>query len=236
MVLYVDYIFFINFLIHYIFISLIHYLFHDQVSKIRLFLSSVLSSLFLFAFLLDSFFFLLFKIFGGMILVFFSFRYEHPGKYIMQLSLYYLLEFSLIGIVQSFHLHGFLLLLAIVFLSLFFLIQNQRKVVINDDQQQYHVIIQCQHEKKELLGFLDTGNQSMSLGKPIVFLHQKYYSPHFKSIGKVHVQTIGGDVSIECFCPKDFILLVNHKKIHKNVLIAFADLSTDCLLNVHLFE
>ena len=238
MVIYIDLVFITNFFINFIFISFIYLLFNDKITKkifIRIIISSVISTLFLFAFLLNVFFYNLFKILGGMILVLISFRLTNPRKYFIQTSIYYCLELSLIGIVQSFHMQGLFLFLGILLILFLFLFQNQKRLITNTLNYYYEVIIVCLNKNIKLNGFVDTGNKSMSMGKPIIFINKKYFNKQLKSVGLVYVRTVGGTIAIECFNPNDFIICVDKIKLHKDVLIAFTDLSCDCLLNVNLF-
>ncbi len=237
-VIYWDLVIIINFVINFVFLEIIHLLFYEKMPFVKCCISSALSSVMLFAFLLDHTIFMIFKIIGGFALVFIAIKFVNMGKYLIQVAIFYALEFTLVGIIGSFKMQGVMLLASLFIVGALFMIQNFRMHLFNLKSLNCQVLMTINNSQYDITGFMDTGNNSVYQGKPIVFVDEKYYEKSLKSKCKAVVSTIGGAQEIECYYPKKFVLVQNRKKVRKDVYIAFCKLQSDvdCILNVCLLK
>lgn len=235
MVIYLDILVFLNFIINYCFMKLIYLIFNEKINKARIILSSLISVGMLFAFFFNSIIYNIVKIFGGIILIIIAFKYSNKKRFVIIISLYYLLQFSFIGVLSIFNIKGCSIFVFLLLVSLLVLIFSKKSTIYNN--KIYKIIIKLNNEVINIEGYLDTGNMASFNGTPIVFLEEKYFNNKLKLIGKVNIKTINSEQSINCYKPDKFILLDNNKKIEKEVLIAFSsfDNNINCLLNSLMF-
>ena len=233
MIIYLDIIIFLNFIINYCFMQLIYMLFHEKENIIRIILSSIISVILLLSFLLNYYIFNFIKIIGGIILILFAFKYTTKRRFIINVCLFYLLQFSFIGILSVFNISGCFCLLILLVVCLFVMIIFKRKQFSN---QYYNIELKIKNKQINITGFLDTGNVASYCNKPIIFLDKKYYNKDFNVYTIVNIKTINGIEYINCYKPEYFY--INDNKISKDVLIAFTKFDNDinCLLNGLLFN
>lgn len=235
MIIYLDIIIFLNFIVNYCFMKLIYMLFNEKISIIRLILSSVIAVLLLYCFFLDYLIFNLVKLFGGILLILISFKFTDYKRFIIMSSMYYILQFSFIGILQVFNIKGITCLVFLLLICLLILIYSKRRNIYKE--KTYKVIIDINKNHYELDGFVDTGNVASYLDKPIIFLDYKYYNKNFKVYNTMLIKTVNDYNSINCYKPDKFCIIKNNKKIYKDVLVSFSDFNNEikCLLNYLLF-
>lgn len=236
MVIYLDILIFLNFIINYCFMKLIYLLFNEKTNKIRIILSSLVSISLLFAFFFNSIVYSVVKVFGGIILIIISFKYSNKKRFAIMISLYYLLQFSFIGVLNIFNIKGCSIFVFLLLICLLVLIYSKKSVIYNNNKT-YKILIRLNNEIINLDGYLDTGNMASFNGIPIVFLEEKYFHNSLKIVGCVKVKTINSEQYINCYKPDKFIVFDNKKKIEKEVLIAFSsfDNNINCLLNSLMF-
>lgn len=234
MVLYVDVILFMNFVINYCFLELIYLLFNEKIKIMRIVISSLLSLVFLFSFFTNHYIYNIIKIGGGFIIVLIGIKFVNKFKYIVMVSLYYILEFAFIGILQSFNIKGIVGLLFLFIICLLMLIYSKRKNIFKT--KTYKIIIEIEKSKVEIEGFLDTGNTATYKSFPIIFVDKKYFKESFKVYNQVLISTVNNVKYIKCYKPDKIFIYESNKKIEKECLIAFCELdNTECLLNNLMF-
>lgn len=235
MIIYIDELIFLNFTINYSFIKIIYILFNEKVNISRIIISSLISIIMLFSFLLNYSIYNIIKIIGGIIIIFIAFKYSNKKRFIIMTTLYYLLQFSFIGVLSIFNVKGWSVLLFLLLICLLILIYSKKSNIYNE--KTYKVIIRLVNDTIVLNGFLDTGNKACYYEKPIVFLDYKYYSNQLSIYTTVKIKTVNEEQYINCYIPKKFYIIDNNKKIEKEVLIAFTsfDDNIKCLLNNLLF-
>ncbi len=236
MIIYLDILIFLNFIINYTFVKLIYLLFNEKINILRIIISSIISVLLLFSFLFDYQIYNLIKIFGGILLVFISFKFSNKKRFIIMVCLFYILHFSFIGVLNIFNVKGCSIFVFLMLICLFIMITTKKCHIYN--KKTYKVIIKLNNNLiLNLDGFLDTGNMASYLGKPIIFIDIKYYTNTLKINNSIKIKTVNDCRIINCYKPKDFYIIDNNQKIHKDVLIAFTKFDKDinCLLNNLIF-
>lgn len=236
MVIYLDVLITLNFIVNYCFMKLIYLIFHEKIKPIRMIISSLVSILLLFSFFTNYIIYTIIKIFGGVLLILITFKYSNHKRFIIMISLYYLLQFSFIGVLNIFNVQGCSIFVFLLLVCLLILIYSQKSHIY--DKKSYKVIIKFIDEIIELNGFLDTGNMASYYDRPIIFLDKKYYSNKLIISNVVKIRTVNEEQYINCYKPKEFFILDCNKKIPKDVLIAFTSFENDvnCLLNNLLFN
>ena len=232
MIIYLDVIIFLNFIINYCFMQLIYILFHEKENIIRIILSSLISVMLLLSFLLNHHIYNFIKIIGGIILILFAFKYTTKKRFIINVCLFYLLQYSFIGILSIFNITGcFCLLILLVVCLIVVIIFNKNQF----EYKNYNIELKINNKQIKMIGFLDTGNVASYWNKPIIFLDKKFYNKDFKVYTIINIKTINGIEYINCYRPEYFY--INDNKISKDVLIAFTKFDNDinCLLNGLLF-
>lgn len=153
---------------------------------------------------------------------------------LIKIMSYYFTNLAFIGLLKTFTINNFyLLLVALIIFIFIFIIQNNKKYYIFLTTCKYNVIVKNKGHTLKLDGFLDTGNMASYKGIPICFINEKYKDilASNNKINKVLVKTMNG-VSIEdCIIPEYFVIEVNKIKRVKKVMICFTYLEEDCLLN-----
>ncbi len=187
----------------------------------------------LLSFLLNHHIYNFIKIIGGIILVLSAFKYTTKRRFIINACLFYLLQFSFIGILSIFNITGCFCLLILLVVCLLVMIIFKRKQFTN---KYYNIELKINSNQINITGFLDTGNIASYCNKPIIFLDKKFYDKNFNVYTIVNIKTIKGIEYINCYKPEYFY--INDNKISKDVLIAFTKFDNDinCLLNVLLFN
>ena len=234
MKVYLDIVFLVNFGINFLFSYLVVLLFNEKVKFGRLFMASCVAGVFMVTMLSNIIIYNFFKVFGGLILTILGMGLN---RFVLKCSLFYLLHFSLTGIVASFDINSFYLLVGIIVVLCLIILENIRRRSIIPNHLKYNISVNFMDEHLSLQGFLDTGNIVCHNNIPIVFISKKYYRKEMKVSEVVVAKTIDGITMINCFTPQVFVLYVGKRKIEKKVLVAFTalDEQIDCLLNYYLF-
>lgn len=234
MKVYLDLVFIVNFGINLIFLAIIQVLFNEKLKLKRGILSSIIASLLLLVYFFNFFIFYLAKLLGGFLLIWLG---VGSNKMLMKSSLFYLFEFGLTGMVQSYQITGVYLVLAIFILTVLIMLQSFKNQSIFINHFKYNISVTLGKNTYNLSGFLDTGNMLHIQNTPVVFLDKKYLSPKVPFFKQTFVKTVSGINEINCYKPDHFTITIDGKRIEKEVLIAFTSLEHDfdCLLNYHLF-
>lgn len=257
MIIYLDYVFFINFLFDFILLLGVSILLKRNVKIYRLVLGSLFGgiSVFVLFFNIPSFIFFLVKMLLGIIMIILTFNFKgfkYCGDnffYLIILSIIlggslYLINdsigYSNVGL--AFFSNGkrlnIILLLIIGFILMFFYIKSQKNLKINYSTK-YEVNLYYDDKCLKLIGFLDTGNllRDPYFNKPIVIINNNY-----KLSGKciyVPIKTVDNEGMMTCyFVDKVDILGVGS---FCNVLVGVSNSSflldgVDIILNKFLLE
>ena len=250
MKIYLDYVFFVNFLFDFILLLGISITLKRNISKLRLFLGSFIGGLsgFIIMFDISSFFFFVLKLFLGFLIVIVTFSFKNIRYttnnffYLIILSILlggslYLLniEVSKTGLTDN-YVYIILLLLVGLIVTLIYAkyIGSSKQGIVN----KYKVIINNNGKKINLIGYLDTGNNLMYRKKPVLILNKNINIDFGNKFIYIPCVTVSGSSVIKCFLVKDIII---DNKLYKNVYIGISNdkfclKDADIILNVNLWE
>ena len=232
MTIYLDIVFVVNFGINFLFSYLILNLFNERVNMFRIIASSIFAGIMMISMLFDIVIYNLFKIFGGLVLTYLGLG---MNRFLIKASIFYILQFSLTGIVQSFGIRDLYLIIGIIIIIILIIILNFRKKCIYPRHLQYNVSVTLKKEATILRAFLDTGNNVSYNNIPVIFIDGKY-NCQMNVYGTIEVKTVNSISIMNCYKPEKFILFNKKRKIEMDVLIAFTNLEKpfECLLNYNL--
>lgn len=250
MKIYLDYVFFINFLFDFILLLGISIVLKRSILKRRLFLGSFIGGLsgLIILFDISSFFFFVLKLFLGFLIVIVTFsfrniRYTMNNFFYLVIlsillggSLYLLnIEVSKTGLTYN-YVYIILLLLVGLIVTLIYAryMRSSKQVIVN----KYNVSINNNGTRINLIGYLDTGNNLMYRKKPVLILNKDIDINFGNKFIYVPFVTVGGSGVIKCFLVKDIII---NDKVFKNVYIGISNdkfylNDADIILNVNLWE
>ena len=257
MKIYLDYVFIINFLFDLILLYGISLVLKRKISKIRLFLGSLLGGVsgFLVLFSFSSFLFFLLKILFGIIIVLIAFSYKN-FKYLMNNFFYLVILSILLGgslylineeaakssmsaFITNNKIINISILLIIGFLVIIFYsiyIKDKKKEVIN----KYNTTLYIDNKKINLIGFLDTGNTLLYKNNPVLILNNNInINTSNKKIIYIPFNTLNSAGLMKCVeIDKIFI---EEKGFFKNVYLALSNdkfylNDADIILNINLWE
>lgn len=219
MVVYLEALLGVNSLIHYNFSILSYRFFNYHYRKIRIIISIILDNVLV---LLSTERSLLYERY----IIIFIVSMITFGKKFKPFILYLLLNFLLGGIAGLWNLGLYYQYLLIIVLS-YGLIALGEIYISNSSgvRNLYHEIIINGHN---ILGFLDTGNDLMVDGIPVIFLKKYIDLPFYKTI---KYKTVMGSDKLDIYLGNIFI---NDKEV--KCFIAFKDIDYECLLNVNLLK
>lgn len=232
-IIYLDLIVLANTMINFIFLFFIQKIFSKKVNYINLFFTALVGGLMIIPAFYSYLYLKIMKIIGGLLIgLILSNTFEKTQK-VIKISLFYTLNFSFIGILMSFKIsEWYVLICAIIVILIMICLENYRKYHIFLKDCEYNVIIKSDKNVINIKGFLDTGNSSSHQGIPLVFINHKYKIDTNK-LKKylINIETVNGVKIIEGFLYKDLVIEANHRKCYKDAIIVFSDISVDCLLN-----
>lgn len=257
MKIYLDYVFFINFLFDFILIIFLSILLKHNTKLIRIILSSLFGGISMFVMFLNisSLSFFILKMLLGIVMVIIAFGFKNFKYtfnnffYLMILSIIlggglYLLNVSrgysnsgLVFFANGKKSNLFILLIVSV-IVLFFYVRKLRKN--KDIDLQYKVQLYDNGKVVDLVGFLDTGNclSDPFFKKPILIINKEIYSFSGKKI-LVPFNTINGDSIMECFIVDK--VYISNRGFFNKVLVGispekFKISGVDIILNKNLWE
>lgn len=239
MTIYIDLIFLINYILDFTMLYVIQKMFSDEISIKRLMIGCLISSLFIFSIFINNYLYLFIKVFGGVVIIMISVKSISLSKQIIKICLFYTLNFAFVGFLYTFNVTNHLFLFCSMGLILSLLIlENNRKYFVFINRCKYKVFIKFSLEGKILNGFLDNGNECICNNKPVIFIDKKYQNVllSIKDIPEcsLFVTTVNGVKKQLVYKPHVFTISIKNKVYYKDVLIAFADISKECLINPYL--
>lgn len=236
MVIYLDVIIFLDCLVNYLFLIFIGKIFDDKIKFFKLFLISLLSSSLIVLCLFCKDTLSIVKILGGVITSVFAFTSPIKNRKIIEISLFYALNFALVGFFTTFKvIEWYLFSIGLIFVFVIFILENFKKYYINILGNEYNVIINISKKEHTLKAFLDTGNMALYQGLPIVFINEKYRNDKIEDDIFFPLKTIAGEEILKGYNEKKLIVKIKHKRIVKNVIISYCKMDYDCILGMNLF-
>lgn len=180
----------------------------------------------------NKYIFQIYKIMGGVFLIVLGIRKITFSKSIIKISMFYLENLALVGVLTTFKINNLLMLffaLGVILVLLFF--EHFKNYYIFLSQNKYNIIVTKNNKKIKAEAILDTGNSSTNKdGIPLVFISKQFYNDSFDKYELVQVETINCERLEKAYFVDEFIIVVNGKKVKKEALIVFSDIET-CLLN-----
>lgn len=236
MKIYLDLVFFINFVFDFLLLLTVKIILKRYVSIKRILLGSFVGalSIFFLFFSLNSFTLFLLKVGISLIMTAVSFGLKDKKMYFKTILylyfcsiilggfLYYLnLEFSYQNVGMVFFHNGFSINFILLFLLgpiILYLYIKQDRRLKEIDNYYYKVELYYNHERKEYLAYLDTGNQLYDpyFHKPIILLYDVNLNIHQKKI-YIPYQTLEHSGILEGF-RADKIVLENGKVIERPIV------------------
>ena len=253
MKIYLDYVFFVNFLFDFILLLGISIALKRNVSKFRLFLGSFIGGIsgFIILFNISSFSFFVLKFALGFLMVIITFSFKNIRYtmnnffYLIILSillggsLYFVnMEFSKIIFNDAINNKLYIFLLLIVGLIVILVYVKYMSISRKSITNKYKTVIYVNNNAISLVGYLDTGNNLMYKNKPVLILNKDIDIDFGNKFIYIPFVTVGGSGVIKSFLVKDVVI---NNKIYKNVYIGISSdkfylNDADIILNVNLWE
>ncbi len=235
MVVYLDALFLLDSFVHFIFTLFVEKLYGKQVKILRIIIIAIVSGLISVLALFSSFVFILVKIFGGFLLGLISFKSITKSQKVIKISLYYVMNFVLVGMLSSFKIDKwYLLLISLALVLIIISFEVFKKYDIFIKRSTYNILLLFDKYKIKVDGFLDTGNQLVVDGIPVIFLDYKYLRDDNPTKVTI-VKTVTGDKELMLYYPEKCFIYINNKVVSKDVYVCYTSIDKECLLNPFLF-
>lgn len=256
--IYLDYVFLINFLFDFILLLGISIVLKRNVSKIRLFLGSLFGgiSFFIILFNISSTLFFFLKMFLAILMIIITFSYKN-FKYTLNNFIYLIILSVLMGgflhlvnieigyshVGMLFFTNGKSLnLLLLIFMALLVVIIYSKYIrkVKRDDKNKYLTTLFIDKKELKLTGFLDTGNELMYFGKPVLILNKNIsLNLDNKEILYIPFTTLNSNGVMKCI--KLEKIFIEEKGFFENIYLAISNdkfhlKDADIILNINLWE
>ena len=256
MKIYLDYVFFINFLFDFILLLGISIVLKRRISKLRLFLGSFLGGIsgFIILFSISSFSFFILKLFLGFLMVIICFSYKN-FKYTANNFIYLIILSILLGgslyllnieasktVLGNIILNNntiYIILLLITGLSVTVIyskyINSSKKGIIN----KYKTVININNKDYNLIGYLDTGNSLIYKNRPVVILNKDIkINLNNKKVIYIPFSTLNSKGVMKSIHLNEITI---DNKIYKNIYLAFSNdkfhlKDADIILNINIWE
>lgn len=232
MVVYLDIIILTDFIMTFLSIAFISKLLKYKINYKMLFVSSLLSSLSFLCYLFSYIIYFICKLFFG-VLITYIYSIDKPLKHrLIITAIYYLLYFTLIGILTSFNITNYLITIISFFITLLLIvIESRKKFIINQNINTYNLMIELNNLQFSITGYMDSGNDCVFKNLPIIFIDKKFFNNDFVAVGNTIISTANGVLLHTVYKANKIIL----NKCEISAYLCFADLDTkECLLNILL--
>lgn len=201
MVVYLDLVILSTILVNTLIIMGIECIFNSSISIIRIVISNILSVGFLCLYILPIGKFIFIRYFVGILIGMISFNKCRVQNKIIKISLYYLFNISLVGVLEIFNIKNMgLLIISTIFIICLFMVISFR----NKDE----FVVKLNN--KYLNALYDSGNYTFYEGIPVVYLDIKYLNKSYKMVDKIVVEVISGKSIIDIY--KGPSLKINNKE------------------------
>jgi hypothetical protein len=230
-IVYVDLVIGSTLVVNYSLLKTIKLIFKEKKNITRMSLALVASVASLGFFFVSNPYLVCLRYLYGILIAAIAFDWHNKKEAIMKTVIFYLMNFAFVGTLEVFNIQNSLLIfIALLYIVFLVLVESFKKIVINPSCLAYDVSIRGTYFS--LRGFLDTGNQSMFEGTPIVFIDQKYQTDKFHFVSITSIRTVSSETDISIYEGPDII--INKKTMP--VYYAFLSLKDyDVLLNLLLF-
>lgn len=212
MVIYLDLVFISTIVVNTLIIEAVECFFNEKINIIRVLICDILSCLLLTLFILPIGKLIFIRYFMGILLGVIAFNKCSITKRIIKITLYYLLNLSLIGTLAIFKINNlfFLMLctLFIVIISIIISYQNNNELIVSINN-------------KTLIALHDTGNSCYYENIPICYLDKKFKTKDYSFYKEIEINTISGPTLIYIYIGPN--IYINKKKY--NVFYAFSNIS-----------
>ena len=258
MKIYLDYVFFVNFLYDFILLLGISMVLKRNVSKIRLLLGSLFGALsfFIILFNFSSFTFFIFKMLLAIIMLLITFSYK-DFKYTLNNFIYliilsvlmggalYLINieigYSNVGMIFFTSGHSLnIFLLVLIGLITVIIYSKYLKKVKKDLKKKYQTTLFLNNKEIKLMGYLDTGNDLLYFKKPVLILNKNIkLDLTGKKINYVPFTTLNSTGIMKCI--KLEKIFIEEQGFFENIYLALSNdkfhlHSADIILNTNLWE
>lgn len=258
MKIYLDYVFMINFLFDFILLLGISMILKRNVSKLRLFFGALFGGLSFFIIFLNisSTLFLFLKMFFAFLMILITFSYKN-FKYTMNNFIYLIILSVLMGgclylinieigynhVGMLFFTNGKSLnMILLIFIGLFttLLYSKYIKKIKRESVNKYKTSIFIDNKELKLNGFLDTGNELMYFGKPVLILNKGInIDLDNKKIYYIPFTTLNSNGVMKCI--KLDKIFIENLGFFENVYLGISNdkfhlKEADIILNVNLRE
>lgn len=210
MVIYLDLVIISTILVNTLIIMGIECIFNVQISILRIIISDILSILFLTLYLLPIGKLIFIRYLVGVFIGMISFKKCNIKNKIIKISLYYLFNISLVGVLEIFEIRNMTLLI----ISTIFIISLGIVVSFRNKDE---LIVKLNN--KYMNALYDSGNYTLYKTFPVVYLNKKYLSDIYKLIDKISVSTINGNCRVDIY--QGPILKINNQEF--KVYYAFSE-------------
>lgn len=232
MIVYIDLIFLFNFMVNFIFLYVTEKIFKDDTKILRMIIASTVGGIIAILSCFNKYVFQIYKIMGGVFLIVLGIRKITFSKSIIKISMFYLENLALVGVLTTFKINNLLMLsfaLGLILVLLFF--EHFKNYYIFLSKNKYNVIVSKNNKKMKFEAILDTGNSATNKdGIPLVFISREFYNDSFDKYELVMVETMNCERLEKAYFVDEFIIIINSKKVKKEALIVFSDIDV-CLLN-----
>ncbi len=251
MVIYLDLVFFINFIMDFYILSGVKFLLKLQTKLIRILLGSLVGSLsILLLFLsLNNITFNLIKIIISIIMTYITFG---KNKFLNKLFYLYIISIVLGGSLYlindslGYEVSGFIfinngysiniIILLIISPFILYLYIKEFLKLRKKINTSYDVIIKLKNKNINVEGFLDTGNKLIDpyFHRPIILLNKKYINLRGKKVIYVPFSSLNNNGLLKCIIPE--YILIDGKEYKKCLIGISENLKFDCILNERVFD
>lgn len=233
MILYLDLVIISTLIVNYSFIKTIKLIFREKQNIIKMALALLLCVSSIGFFFISNPFVLLLRYGFGIVISLVAFDLKSKKNACLKTALFYLMNFAFIGTLVIFKIYNsWLMIVALLYTIILIIIDSYKKLVIKSNQYVYNVNIKGQDF--HLRGFLDTGNQSMYQGIPIVFLDHQYFNESFQYVATAIIETINHQTTVSLYQGGDLIMDNKHYEVYYG-FINLKGNEYDLLLNLLLF-
>lgn len=256
MKIYLDYVFFINFLFDFILLLGISIVLKRTISKTRLLLGSLIGGLsgFIILFEISSLSFFILKLLLGLLIVIITFCYKNI-KYTINNFMYLIILSILLGgslyllnieasktIIGSYLSNNNIIYVILLIITSFIIITIYSKYINKskkDTNNKYKTVFTINNKKYNLIGYLDTGNSLTYKNRPVLILNKNInIDLNNKKIIYIPFVTLNSNGVMKGILLKDVI--INNKK-YKNIYLGLSNdkfhlKDADIILNTNIKE
>ena len=224
MIIYIDLVILSTILVNYSFIKLIYIINNLHYSKIRLFVSTVVSTFSIILFFIPFKYISIIRHLYGIVVGIVAFKINSLKITIKMITSFYILNYLFIGTLVIFKIDKLIYLLIILIFTIILYIFEKLKI-----NKSY--IIKTKISDHILTTLIDTGNKCNYNNIPVSFLKKRFYNEEFIKIGRILTKCINEEILVDIYIGP--LIKVNEQD--KICYYAFVDISNyDCIISEEL--